>query len=414
MNKVFLIIFSLIIVLIFINPVSKITGFILGQAEVSVKESLLGKITGLDFKYSLSISEIQNITAEFTNIGSLTLTSKIEITIYYYNETKLDPIAYYYDSYVQLKPGMKRSYKVAFTPPYYGNYYIKVRVPYDTKVTELWGSFSVTFVFPPVPPIIIIVPPSEPGAATYKIIEVGIPRLTAEYQKNYDLNPGQSILISINANNTGEVSLLNLRFSTSTTSLIETEVNPKTLMILRPNTSSLFLLSVTIPKDTPLGVYPLNFEIICDKTIETGTIFLNVTSVEISIRDEVYQTILNYDYLISELEKKISDAITEGVDVTIAERSFERAKLGLQIAKEYFDSGDYESARDRLDEIKKDFEDVVFQLANAQLKLYAAPAFSPFIIIIAAILIGVIFLVLLRRKREKRRPKLLREVSEET
>jgi LPXTG-motif cell wall-anchored protein len=67
-----------------------------------------------------------------------------------------------------------------------------------------------------------------------------------------------------------------------------------------------------------------------------------------------------------------------------------------------------------LDEVKKDFEDVVFQLANAQLKLYAAPAFSPFIIIIAAILIGVIFLVLLRRKREKRRPKLLREVSEET
>ena len=414
MNKVFLIIFSLTIVLIFINSLSKITGFILGQAEVSIKESLLGKITGLDYKYSLNISDIQNITAEFTNIGSLPLTAKIEITVYYYNETRLDPVAYYYDSYVHLFPGMKRSYKVAFTPPYYGNYYIKVRVPYDTKVTELWGSFTVSFFFPPVPPIIIIIPPSAPGEVTYKIIEAGIPRLTAEYQKNYDLNPGQSILISINANNTGEVSLLNLRFSTSTTSLIETEVNPKTLMILRPNTSSLFLLSVTIPKDTPIGVYPLNFEIICDKTIETGTIYLNVTSVEISIRDEVYQTILNYDYLISELEKKISDAIAEGVDVTTAQRSFERAKLSLQIAKDYFNSGDYESARDRLDEVKKDFEDVVFQLANARLKLYAAPAFSPFIIIIVAILMGLIFLILLRRRRERRRPKLLREVSEET
>jgi len=414
MNKVFLIIFSLTIVLIFINSLSKITGFILGQAEVSIKESLLGKITGLDYKYSLNISDIQNITAEFTNIGSLPLTAKIEITVYYYNETRLDPVAYYYDSYVYLLPGMKRSYKVAFTPPYYGNYYIKVRVPYDTKVTELWGSFTVSFFFPPVPPIIIVIPPSQPGEVTYKIIEAGIPRLTAEYQKNYDLNPGQSILISINANNTGEVSLLNLRFSTSTTSLIETEVNPKTLMILRPNTSALFLLSVTIPKDTPIGVYPLNFEIICDKTIETGTISLNVTSVEISIRDEVYQTILNYDYLISELEKKISDAIEEGVDVTTAERSLERAKLGFQIAKDYFSTGDYESARDRLDEVKKDFEDVVFQLANAQIKLYAAPAFSPFLIIIIAIFIGIIFLFLLRRRREKRRPKLLREVSAET
>ena len=98
MNKVFLIIFSLIIVLIFINPVSKITGFILGQAEGSIKESLLGKITGLDYKYSLNISEIQNISTEFTNIGSLPLTAKIEIAIYYYNETKLEPVAYYYDS----------------------------------------------------------------------------------------------------------------------------------------------------------------------------------------------------------------------------------------------------------------------------------------------------------------------------
>jgi len=237
--------------------------------------------------------------------------------------------------------------------------------------------------------------------------------LTAEYQKNYDLNPGQSILISINANNTGEVSLLNLRFSTSTTSLIETEINPKTLMILRPNTSSLFLLSVTIPKDTPLGVYPLNFEIICDKTIETGTISLNITSVEISIKDDVYQTILNYDYLISELEKKISDAISEGIDVTNAERSLERAKLGIQIAKEHFYAGNYEDARDRLDEIKKDFEDVVFQLANAQLKFYAAPAFSPFLIIIIAILLAIIFLYLRSRKKEKR-PRLLKEVGEET
>jgi len=414
MNKVFLIIFLLVIALIFINPVSKMTGFILGQAEVSIKESLLGKVTGLDYKYSINISEIQNITAEFTNIGSLPLTSKMEITIYYYNETKLDPVAYYYDSYVNLLPGMKRSYKVTFTPPYYGNYYIKVRVPYDTKVTELWGSFSVTFVFPPVPPIIIIVPPSGTGNITYKILEAGIPRLTAEYQNKYDLNPGQSILIPINANNTGEVSLLNLRFSTSTTSLIETDINPKTLMILRPGTSYLFLLSVTIPADTPIGVYPLNFEIICDKTVETGTISLNVTSVEVSIRDEVYQTILNYDYLVGELEKKISDAIAEGVDVTDAERSLERAKLGLQVAKDYFNSGDYESARNRLDEVKKDFEDVVFQIANAQLKLYAAPAFSPFIIVIVAIIIGLIFLVVLRRRKEKRRPKLLREVSEET
>lgn len=413
MNKNFLIILLLIIVLIFINPISKITGFILGEAEVSVKEDLLGKITGLDFKSVLNISDVQNITAEFTNIGSLTLTSKIEITIYYYNETKLDPIAYYYDSYAQLFPGSKRSFKTDFTPPYYGTYYIKVRVPYDTKVTELWGVFSVQYLIPLPPPIVIVVPTGGEGTVTYNIEEFGIPRLTAEYKNSYDLNPGQSILISVNATNTGQASLYNLRFSTSTSSLIVTEVNPKTLMKLVSNESTLFLISLTIPNRTPLGVYPLNFEIICDKTIETGTISLNITSVEISIKDEVYQTILNYDYLINELEKEISDATSEGVDVTIAQRSLDRAKLGLQMAKDSFYAGNYEDARDRLDEIKKDFEDVVFQLANAQLKFYAAPAFSPFLIIIIAILLAIIFLYLKSRKKEKR-PKLLKEVIEET
>jgi hypothetical protein len=415
MNKVFLIVISLIAIFIFSNFIFKITGMVIGNADVSIKDNLQGRITALNYRPVINITDIQNITTEFTNIGSLPLTAKIEETIYFYNSTKLDPVAYYYDSSVQLMPGMKRIYKTVFAPPYYGTYYIKVRVPYDTKVTELWGVFSVVYYIPPPPPIIIVVPPTgEGGPITYITKEAGTPKLTAEYQKSYDLHPGQSILISINAKNTGEVHLFDLRLSTSTTSLIETEVNPKVLSTLKPNASALFLVSLTIPKDIPVGVYPLNFEIMSDKIMEAGMISLNITSYEVSIKDEVYQTILNYDYLANELEKKISDAISEGLDITIAQRSFEKAKTNLQRAKDYYSSGDYESARDKLDEVKKDFEDVVFQLAHAELKLYVAPAFSPFIIVILAIILAVIILFYLRIKKKGKRPKLLREISEET
>jgi hypothetical protein len=413
MNKNFLIMFSLLIALIVSGPLSRMTGFVIGGADVSVQETVSGKITGLNYKSNLNVSEIQNITAEFTDTGSVPVTSRIELTLYFYNSTRLDPIAYYYDSYVNLLPGEKRSFSVSLMPPSYGTYYIKVRVPYETKVTELWGVFSVSVIYVTPPPIVVIMP-QEQGTITFNTQGGGIARLTSEYQKNYDLNPGQSVLISVNAINTGDVALNNLRFSTSTSNLITTEVNPKLLANLDANSSNFFLISLTLPKDIPLGNYPLNFEIMSDRAVERGTINLNVTSAELSIKDDVNRTILNYEYLVSDLEKKMADAISEGLDVTEAQRSLDLAKEGLQRAKEYFLSGDYQAAKDRLDEIKKNFEDVVFQLANARLNLYVTPAFSPLIILLFAILVGIFFFLLLRRRRKDRRPKLLREVGEET
>lgn len=410
MNKVFLTVISLLIILIVSNFVFKITGLLIGN--VSIKETLKGKIN-LDYQPYINITDVQNITAEFINVGSVPLTERIEETIYYYNETRLNPVAYYYDSSAYLNPGSRRIYKTVFTPPYYGTYYIKVRAPYDTKVAELWGVFTVVYYVELPPPIVIVVPPSRPGEITYITLEPGIPRLSLQYQNYYDLYPGQSLMISIIVNNTGTANLYNLRLSTSTTSLIITDVNPKVVSSLATNKSELFLISLTIPKDIQPGTYPLIFEVLSDKTMETGTITLNIKSEEVSIKDEVYQMLLNYEYLASEIEKKISDAISEGLDVSIAQRSFEKAKLNLKRAREYFNAGEYENAKEKLDEVKKGFEDTIFQLAHAKLKLYVAPAFSPFIIVILAIVIAIVFLFALKR-RKKKRPKLLKEVTEET
>jgi hypothetical protein len=414
MDRFFLFVVSFATILILGNLLLKTTGFALtAGADVSIKEKMEGRVT-LDFKSAINIGEMQSITAEFTNTGTVTVTSRIEVTVYFYNQTRLEPIAFYYDSYAQLAPGMKKSFNADFSPPYFGTYYIKARVPYDTKVTEVWGVFSIIVNVTLPPPIIIYVPPETQGPWTYQTVEAGIPRLSSEYQKKYDLYPGQSQLININTKNIGQVTLYDLKLSTSTTSLIKTDVNPKVISVLRVNASNIFLISLEIPLDMSSGTYPLEFEIISDKITDTGTITLNITSVEVSIKDDVYQIILNYDYLITELENKISDAKTEGVDVTDAEISFERAKLGLQAAKDLYNSGDYEGARSRLDTIKKDFEDVVFRLAHAQLKLYVAPAFSPFLILVVIILLGIIFLFYSRRKRKEKRPKLLTEAVEET
>jgi hypothetical protein len=414
MNKVFLIVISLLLIFTFSHFIFSITGFEITGADVNIEEKIQGMITALAFKPLISITEFQNITAEFTNIGSVPVTQRLEEIVYFYNETKLDPVAYYYDSSVYLAPGMKRAYKTVFTPPYYGTYYIKAKSYYETKITERWGVFSVVYYATPLPPIVVVVPPSGGGPITYVINEAGVPRLSLEYQKKYDLYPGQSLLISVTAKNTGETELLDLKLSTSISNLINIEVNPKVLPELKVNNSNIFLISLDIPKDIPTGEYPLSFELISDKTMESGSITLNITSREVSIKDEVHQTILNYEYLLNDLEKKISDATSEGLDVSLAQKSFDNAKEGLDKAKEYYDLEEYDKAKEKLDEVKKDFEDIVFQLANAQLKLYIAPAFSPYPIILFAIIIGIIFLFIIRRRRGKKRPKLLREISEET
>jgi hypothetical protein len=412
MDKVFLVSISLILLFIFSSLVLKTTGFIIGDAEVGIKDTVLGKITGVDYKTVINASEIQNITAEFTNIGSLPLTSRNEIYVYFYNNTKLDQIAYFYDSYVNLLPGQKRIFKASLTPPYYGTYYIKIRVPYESKVTEVWGAFSVAWIVPIPEPEIVIVPPGD-GVWTYEK-GPGVPIITAEYQKNYTLTSGQTVLININANNTGEVYLSSIRLSTSTTNLITTDVNPKVLNRLEPGESTVFLVSLKIPKDVPDGIYPLGFEILSDKARTSGSISLNITSAEKSIKDDVYNTILNYEYLINELENKISEADSKDQDVTLANKSFNSARKGLERAKDYYDSGSYEDARDKLDEVRQDIEDVVFQLANSELNLYVTPAFSPFILLIVLIILGIIFFIILRRRRSERKPRLLREAGSET
>ncbi|MFH1228928.1 MAG: hypothetical protein V1678_00700 [Candidatus Aenigmatarchaeota archaeon] len=413
MDKVFLASISLILLFIISGIALKTTGFVIGDAEVGIKETVLGKITGVDYKSAISVSEIQNITAEFTNIGSVPITSRTEITIYFYNSTRLEPIANYYDSYVILQPGQKRVFKASFMSPYYGTYYVKIKVPYETKVTEVWGVFSMTYIVPIPAPIIIVVPPMGEGTWIYEK-GPGIPMLTADFQKNYDLTSGQTVLININANNTGEVPLSSLRLSTSTTNLIITDVNPKVLNSLDPGESTVFLVSVEMPKDMPPGIYPLGFEILSDKARTSGSISLNITSAEKSIKDDVYNTILNYEYLINDLESKILDADSKGQDVTLAQKSFDSARKGLDRAKEYYDSGGYEEARDKLDEVRQDIEDVVFQLANSELNLYVTPAFSPFILLIILIVLGIIFFIILRRRRSDRKPRLLREASLET
>jgi len=421
MRKIILFVISILIVasltIYYRFSPREITGFFpTGNATVGVSEKIKGEITALIYENYINFTQIQDITAEFANVGSTVLTEKIEIRVYWNNQSKLQEMAYYYDSQGALNPSMRRTYSVSFLPPYLGLYYIKVKVPYDSRAVEKWGSFMVTYT-PPVIPIEII--PSAPAEEpSYTIVEkVRLPSMVLEYPETVNITQGESKIFNILVKNTGNIPLSNIKLYISTTNLIDIEINPKQVFKLVPNESAIFLISVDVPKTTPAGKYPFEFRVMSDEVKEEKSIELEVVPITPSIAGEINETILNYEYLISEIQHEIDSAALKGIDVTTPQDTLNKAKSGLEIAKEYYQQEKYEDAKSKLTEVKKHLEDAVYQLAVAGIVIQL-PAFIPTYIILIPILVGAVIAVLFilwKRKGEKekeRRPKLLRGITE--
>jgi len=407
---VFAAVLSFLFIYIFLPK--SFTGFAVQRnVSISIGQVLKGEITGMTYKNVVEFSSVQNISIEFTNVGSIPLTEKIEVRIYFNNQTKLQEMAYYYDSPALLIPGQRRIYTVSFFPPQLGVYYLKARVEYDSRVREKWGAFLVTYT----PPIQIITP-SPPSMPSVSVKEVGLLSMSLKYPEKVEIPQGETKVFNISVNNTGEVSLNNIKLFISTTSLIEVETNPKQVFKLMPGNSTLFLVSINASK-TPPGKYPFDFEVVTDETKEGRSIELIVTSIAPPLKEEVYETILNYEYLISEIQSEINSTALRGIDVSIPQNTLNEAKTSLEAAKEYYQQGNYENAKIKLEEVRKYLEDAVYQLASVSITVYL-PAYAPFPVVLVAILLGMAFFLLIlltrrKRKEKEKRPKLLRAVETE-
>ncbi len=415
-NKIFIIgIISLISITLMLHyKLNEITG--LNSFDVGVKDETTGTIL-LGYDSSINITATQNITAEFVNTGSSNYTSRIEITVYLFNNTSgnLEQQADYYDSITFLLPGERETFKISYLANRVGAYYIRARVPYDSKTAELWGSFFVSYIYFQTPRI-IFVPTSYGGGTIPGQKEMGITSLELEYKDNVDLYPGQKVLLSVTLKNTGTVNIHNLKFYSSTTNYIIFEVNPKEVYELGYNGSTIFLVSLEVSKSTPEGEYDFAFNVLGLEIQKTGSIKLNVTSLaKRPLKDEVYQTIINYEYLITELDHEIYTTSLNDIDTSRAQGYLDDAKRNLQRAKDYYNEGNYQDATDALDSVKRDLENVVFNLAAISFRVYVYPAYDPFLILILAIMIiiALLILIFLYRRRKKKKPKLIREFTEE-
>jgi hypothetical protein len=412
MRKAYFAIILLLLIAIFLarDFLAKIGFGILSMLNVSIKEKIGGKLL-LAYQPSIEIGNQQNIYTEFINTGTSQVTEKIEVRVYGYVNGTLKPLAYYYDISVPLEPGMRRGFKSVFVPPDKGLYYIQAKASYDTKVVEVWGAFSVYY--PPAQVIPIYVPIFAPPAAAPPVAVVGAPELALEYPDLVKFYVGEKKLINISVKNVGTAAAHNLKLYISTSSLIDISVYPKQFSALNPNETLIFVISIGIPPTMQEGTYPLEFEVMNDEGIKkTGEISLQVTSIPPPEEEEISQKILNYEFLISEIQQQINLAFFQGYDVGLANKSLNLAKSSLENAKDYLKLKRIKDAKKELENVENKVQEAALQLASSTLYLYKPPAILWWLILLIILAIALAILAYWYLKRRKRRPKLLQRIEE--
>ena len=223
-------------------------------------------------------------------------------------------------------------------------------------------------------------------------------------------------MFPVTISNTGTINLHDISFYSTTTENIDFEANPKQIYELGQGKSAMFLISLNVSDSIPAGSYDFYFEIMGREIKRSGNIKLNIASFNVSIEDGVREAILNYEYLVARAEREIYLTGLDGFNTTRAEGYLDDARYNLQRARELFEEEDYEGARDTLDYVKRDLEKVVFELATISVRIYAYPAFSPYLILLLFLVIVIAVLIiffLYKKRRSERKPKLIREYEEE-
>ena len=387
----------LLVLLAMAYMVPVITGF--NMVSLSVASKLGGEIISFDYEPNVNVTQVQTIFTEFANTGTEMYALKIEEFVYFY-DNGLQEIAYYYDSTVDLYPGMRRQFETKFIPLEMGVYYIKLRISLGTKKMEAWGSFYATY--PGYAP-----PPSgeyQP-ITVYKEVQ---PSITLEYSDSVDAYPGRSVLTNMRVKNTGNATIHEVKLHLSTTNLLDIDLNPKESYYLEPGETLTFLMDIFANNNISIGEYPIDFELVTRELKKTGTITVNVKPYNMSLEEEARRTIQNYEYLINELQREIIEATAKDLNVTSAQVELDQAREKLQEAKDYYDAKEYENAMRVLEDIKDTIKDVALKLSQAAFTVFVAPAFSPYWILIIAILMAIIFLLFFKRKKRENKPKLLR------
>jgi hypothetical protein len=396
MNRKILSLAVALLALLSLGLAGVFTGFVnYGSFSVGIKQLELGKIIGLDHKPTVKEYDALNITAVFRNVGSVSFSERMTITIEDINLTTV--LNTFQDSTFTLLPGEERAFKVVHYPTLTGFYWAHLNVSYDGKRDQLFSLFFVEQLYAPVSEAPVPGLPA-PGTPKPPRIEVGTPAMNVNYPQEILLSQGQSSLLFVILENAGDVSLNNIKFL-GTSEGFPFLAEPKIITKLSEGRAAIFSVSLSIPVSLESGDYFLDFSIVSDEMIKNGRIKIRVE--ELSIRDQVWQTILNYRFLIQKLRGEAEKAAGEGKDVSAVKESIRDASRLLKKAEQLFFQGKYFESRDQLFVVKNKIIEVVRLLALLGVPVFMVtlPGLIPVMLLVIVAAVVSFYAVLVFRKR---------------
>lgn len=425
----FLLLVSITFLFFLINELGKdITGMLIAGVDVGSKTRV--RVTSFDYPVYPDFGQFVNVTIEVQNSGSVGYDEKIEVFV---KNSTMDQVAYYYDAVTHLNPGERKSFRFIYLPPDYGVYYMQLRVSYaETKRLETWG--------------VIVVSPqgygdqtdetSETGTETegnvvyigYQTSEGGylggeiiplemsgsVHRMEIDAPRNLELSKGESRVTYVDVSNSGNSTLHNLKLTTYTHN-IDVDVFPKFLVKFPPKTSNVFMISIKVPTDIEPNLYSLDMEFSSDEIDVVKKMILNIT--DLSLKEVAYENMINYKYVLAELEKQVLNALEQGLEVSEIKTRLDFLKGRMEDIENYYEEGSYTTVSRELDEIRPEIQTLLLDFAIVNIP-EKEPVFFRASNVILWIIVALISLVVvlaykyLKSKKEVKRPKLLEELSE--
>lgn len=422
--------FSIFFLIFLVSQLRKeITGMMTyNTLDVSVKPAVKIRVSTFSYEqYIYGLGSTTNISVEVENIGSTTYEEKIDLMI---KNSTLDELAHYYDSTTKLDPGERKSFVVFYRPTDYGVYYIHLRVYYaNTKRTESWGVFYV--INSTVNQSVIIVPPSEDtgegightetatsiqakkeGMRGQPLKKQYLKDLLIELPDRVEVPKGDIMVFPARVINIGNSTQYSLRVVSDVENM-SIDFFPKLVSKLQKNESVVFMISVGVPFETAVGLYPLELEFVSDSLRERKKTIINVT--DIGLKEIVYQTILNYKFIIGELEIQIQNSSENGIDVEEMQNRLLKIKMEMAIAENDYLNGRYEESYQKLANIRQSIQKFMLDFAIINIPVYVSFRALEIIIytLLVLLLLLLIALYLIKRvKKEAQKPKMLREATE--
>lgn len=412
MNRAWHNIFLLAIIALVISCASLmqfgITDYLPTSLAVTTGPSI--EVTRFNYSSLANISTPYPIFVEVLNDGEDSYIVKIEEYIYLYNESslKLEEVAYYHDSETEISPNSSRLFETNFVTDRVAYYYIKLKVTYGNRRLEEWGTFYSWYPYPT---------PVLPATEFPTIIYIDkAPAISIDYAENVSLYPGESTMTKFILRNIGNATLHEVKLHLSASSMLNVELDPRESYYLDSNKTMVFFIDIFAPNNIPISEYPIYFELMSREIKETGNITVNILDHTIPIEEEISSQILNYDYLLAQLEREIFEASENGANVTLAEIDMESAKEKMQKVKEFYDAGEYNETDAYFNEIKNLIKESTLKMMQSSKMTFPGPSMTP---VWAGLIIVVIavFLFLAKsgkniKKRLSKRPKLLKSSEE--